>query len=517
MAIQSLTPPQDITWTRMAFSRDMIDTNFGDMKFGARWRSSLAVYYYFVPEEETADAYPNSRIVYLKLTSSITGWNPSEELLAVQKAAEEAGALDDLQRSLWEVIISSGWAATYWPCLGAILQIAVYPVSEDDVAPDDYPYILDFEPKKRELFEQVTEGGEFLSGTAWKLSVTKGSTNTKSSDYSAGGSFFGFGGSVSRRKTSEEVENRTTDTSRESRETSSHTTTFSQMYQLFNGYHLGTNRALFVVAPRPHTVSAGDQTDFNLINGERKLEGLQEIFLIIHLPKSLHGFCIQAGLDTGHEATIAAPKYLVIAKDQGTGSIDPGNIPPTPPLPPPPPPPTTPTSQLVITRRIVQACGTFDDNGNFILQPLREPRLPLTIVGETAFEVSATRAFLRSATGMGEQGTKVVVANHLNMVQSQINRRMLDSASAANYTPRDFTESSVFKSLVATSATQASIPITELADKGYIDPETVDVLAKQKITTMSDLFSTVLTGDDLADEGSIRRQMIEKLLQRSEL
>ena len=27
------------------------------------------------------------------------------------------------------------------------------------------------------------------------------------------------------------------------------------MYQLFNGYHLGSNRALFVVAPRPHTVS----------------------------------------------------------------------------------------------------------------------------------------------------------------------------------------------------------------------------------------------------------------------
>ena len=42
MAIQSLTPPQDITWTRLAFSRDMIDTNFGDMVFSPKWRSSLA-------------------------------------------------------------------------------------------------------------------------------------------------------------------------------------------------------------------------------------------------------------------------------------------------------------------------------------------------------------------------------------------------------------------------------------------------------------------------------------------
>jgi hypothetical protein len=72
MAIQALTPPQDITWTRAVFARDMIDTNFGDLIFGPKWRSSLAVYYYIVPDEETADAYPNSRIVYLKFTSSIT-------------------------------------------------------------------------------------------------------------------------------------------------------------------------------------------------------------------------------------------------------------------------------------------------------------------------------------------------------------------------------------------------------------------------------------------------------------
>ena len=30
MSIQTLAPPLDITWTRMAFSRDMVDTNFGD-------------------------------------------------------------------------------------------------------------------------------------------------------------------------------------------------------------------------------------------------------------------------------------------------------------------------------------------------------------------------------------------------------------------------------------------------------------------------------------------------------
>jgi hypothetical protein len=87
MGIQSLTPPQDITWKRFAYSRDMIDTNFGDLKFPPKWRSSLAVYYFIVPEEETADEYPNSRIVYLRLSCSITGWNPNEELRNAQKAA----------------------------------------------------------------------------------------------------------------------------------------------------------------------------------------------------------------------------------------------------------------------------------------------------------------------------------------------------------------------------------------------------------------------------------------------
>src|SRR5438552_4680236 len=137
------------------------------------------------------------------------------------------------------------------------------------------------------------------------------------------------------------------------------------MYQHYNGYHLGTNRALFLIAPRPHTASSGDQTDFNLINGERRLEGVQDVFVIIHMPKSLDGFCIQAGLDTGHQATVSTPQHLVMMKPQHVPDGGPeddgggGNPPP-----PPPPPPDSPVKQLVVTRRMVQCCGTFDETGN---------------------------------------------------------------------------------------------------------------------------------------------------------
>jgi len=121
MALQNLSPPQDITWKRMAYSRDMVDTNLGDMNFPPKWRTSLTVYYYIVPEEDVADAYPDSRIVYLKLSCSITGWNPNEELIEINKSTSPDSG-DDLQTSIWEQIFASGWASKYWPCHGAIIH-----------------------------------------------------------------------------------------------------------------------------------------------------------------------------------------------------------------------------------------------------------------------------------------------------------------------------------------------------------------------------------------------------------
>ncbi len=348
MAIQSLMPPQDITWTRMAFAPDMVDTNFGDETFSPKWRTSLAVYYYVVPDEDIADSYPNVRIVYLRLTCSLTGWNPSEALRNAQVQAQQAGTWDDLQRTLWQTIIASGWAAQYWPCMGAIMQLAVYPHNAKGVAPDDYPYFLDFEPKKRELYEAATEGSEVLSASGDTTSITKGNSSVNSLEVGASAGFsiggFGASGDVSNTSTDTTVNQNTTDTSREARETLSRTTSTSQMYQLFNGYHLGTNRALFVVAPRPHTVSNSAQTEFNLIDGERNLEGIQDVFLVVSMPRTLDGLCIQAGLDTGHQAPAVIPSYLMAAM-QPNGN---GSWPPPDPLPPPRParrrPPRRPSS-----------------------------------------------------------------------------------------------------------------------------------------------------------------------------
>lgn len=518
MSVQTLTPPLDITWTRMAFSRDMIDTNFGDATFGPKWRSSLAVYYYLVPEEETADDYPNSRIVYLKLTCSITGFNPSEGLADATQVAEESGALDDLQRSTWEVVTASSWAAKYWPCLGAIMQLAVYPSGSDDVGPDDFPYILDFEPKKREMYESVSEGSEFLSGSQDKTEITKGSTSVSGLEIggSAGFSIGGFGasGSVTHTSSDTNINQKTTDTSREARETLSRTTQSSQMYQLFNGYHLGSNRALFVVAPRPHTVSDQSQTEFNLIDGARKLEGIQEVFVVVHMPKELTGFCLQAGLDTGHQVTTLVPYHALMARrvdDGGPPLPNGGGVPPVPPPDPPPPPPSTPIRQLVVTRRVVQSCGTFDENGLLHIDQLAEPPRRPIVHGEIGIVDVATQVAYARLAEDPSAGSRAQVANALNAMQRQITRLMLDRHTAVGYQPRDLADTDTFRSLVANAAREDPTPITDLVEAGHVTEEDLRDLESHKVRTMSELFAMGMNAADSAATADIRRRVIASL------
>jgi hypothetical protein len=517
MAIQTLTPPVDVTWTRMAFSRDMVDTNFGDFTFGPKWRSSLAVYYYVVPPEDTSDDYPNSRIVYLKLTCSITGYNPSETLAGAHEVAESSGALDDLQRSTWEVITASGWSAKYWPCRGAIMQLAVYPSGAASVSPDDYPFILDFEPKKREMFEAVTEGSEFLSGSSDKTEITKGSTNVNGQEVSASAGFsfagFGAGGSVQSTSTDTTINQNTTDTSREARETLSRTTQSSQMYQLFNGYHLGSNRALFVVAPRPHTVADQAQTDFNLIDGERKLEGIQEVFIVVHMPKSLPGFCIQAGLDTGHQVTTVVPYHALMQRPIGDGGPtqpNGGGDPLPPPPTPPPPPPSTPIQQLVVTRRVVQSCGTFDDNGLLQIQPLSEPHPPL-VHGEFAVSNAPTQmAFARLAAD-SSPATRAQAADTLNAAQRQVNRLMLDGITAVGYEPRELVATETFKALVANAAREDTTSIADVVAAGHLTRADQRQLSALKVSTVADLFSIGMSDASSQATADIRRRVIDGL------
>ena len=89
---------------------------------------------------------------------------------------------------------------------------------------------------------------------------------------------------------------RSSDVGQEKRETYSFSTQLSQLYHQLDSYHLGTNRALFFVLPRPNTL----ETEHTFVNGIRNIEGIQEFFLVVARPKSLSGFCVEAYLETGH-------------------------------------------------------------------------------------------------------------------------------------------------------------------------------------------------------------------------
>jgi hypothetical protein len=83
------------------------------------------------------------------------------------------------------------------------------------------------------------------------------------------------------------------------------------MYQLFNGYHLGSNRAVFLMLTRPHIMNnTSEQVEINVVGGQRRLEGIQEMFLVIHVPAALlaagKGVCVQAALDTVHEVSLTS-------------------------------------------------------------------------------------------------------------------------------------------------------------------------------------------------------------------
>ena len=90
-----------------------------------------------------------------------------------------------------------------------------------------------------------------------------------------------------------------TETSRDLRETQGTKTEISQLYTLLSSYHLGTNRAVFFMLPRPHTMQPTDRRTF--VRGLRIIEGIQDFFLIVAKKKGISsGLCIDVLLDTGH-------------------------------------------------------------------------------------------------------------------------------------------------------------------------------------------------------------------------
>jgi hypothetical protein len=303
-----LNLPTDIPWRRKCVSKDMIDLSADDAVSPFRWRSSIAIFEY---EPEEADQnYAGMTISYVKVACTITGYqeNPKEigiPYRSVRSYWKNAPGIEDYLTKL----------QAYYACFGAVLEVTVHP---EDAQPNaEFPFFMDFEPKKRELYQLATDTNERQSRSIESLNVTKSAGSTQSLetfDIDMGGGGFGAQASVAgtgggfnyqapngqwgtkRLNADETLSSRTSDVGQEKRETFSFSTQLSQLYHQLDSYHLGTNRALFFVLPRPHTL----ETEHTFVNGLRNIEGIQEFFLVVARPKEQTGVCIEAYLETGH-------------------------------------------------------------------------------------------------------------------------------------------------------------------------------------------------------------------------
>lgn len=308
-----LNLPTDIPWKRKCVSEDMLDKKFCDASKPFRWRSSIAVFEY-EPDEENQN-YEGLIISYLKVSCSITGYqeNPDEIGLDIRGLRSFWGKRPGIEDYL-DVL------QQYYPCYGAVLEVSVTP-KDANTPLSKFPYFMDFEPKKRELYELVSDTGETVSRSLSNIEVGKSNTSLKSHEIvdvdkgwrvaTAADSPFGGGSSdISRQFESgtrdmtqdQSAHLRNTNTSQEMRETQSHTTILSQMYHQLDSYHIGTNRALFFIHPRPHII----ETEHTFVNGPRNIEGIQDFLLVVARPKEVKSICVETYLETGHIAKITS-------------------------------------------------------------------------------------------------------------------------------------------------------------------------------------------------------------------
>lgn len=286
----------------------MIDPTLCDKRLPAKWQTSMAVFK-FRPEEEF-QLFPKYNITYLKITATITGYQPLDK--------EIQGSINWHDVNVATIPGITDLLTSYNPCHGAILQVVVGPVNPKSKIPlGKYPFFMDFEPKKRELYELATDTHEKQSRSIESLNITKSGGSTQSLevlDVDMGGG--GFGGQVSafgtgagfnysapngqwgtkRLNAEESLSSRSSDVGQEKRETFSFSAQISQMYHLLDSYHLGTNRAVFFMQPRPHTL----EEPSGFVKGPRPVEGIQEFFMVVAQLKDQNDFCVSLRLDTSH-------------------------------------------------------------------------------------------------------------------------------------------------------------------------------------------------------------------------
>jgi hypothetical protein len=317
----NLSLPVDVPWELLATTESMMDTSIEDAAFPPKWRSSIAIFG-FEPEI-SPDEQGSRKVTYFKVVCTVTGYQSDR----VKRRFFDFGPIPtDLVQDMEEKL------NRYFACYAALLQVAIYPASEADRSDiRKYPIITDVEPKRRDLYELVTDTGESLSASSNRAAVSKGFTSTLNTESTVGLSVTGEAGNKTAGasvtgslsdKSSFGTQDQTitaVDYAREKRESESHVTSLTQMYNLLQAYHVGTNRVVFLVLPRPHVSEQVEKRTF--IDGPREIEGIQEFFFIAARPNDVEALCVKATLETGH-LDLTPESAEALTKDAVTFAFD---------------------------------------------------------------------------------------------------------------------------------------------------------------------------------------------------
>lgn len=131
MTSQALSLPRNVPWKLIGVSHDMMDEEFCNKEFPFAWRSSLAISAYEPPLEDLPEDLCEGKITYLKITCSITGYQPSkEETDRITETEEPIEVLfpeiptEDIRANIDRI------TEEYFACYGALLNVAVFPYPE---------------------------------------------------------------------------------------------------------------------------------------------------------------------------------------------------------------------------------------------------------------------------------------------------------------------------------------------------------------------------------------------------
>jgi len=292
-----LLPPIEIPWKLAATTQPLSS--------GEPAQTALSLFFFEPDDAALTSQFPDERLVFVKLTATISPASFPAELSRVAASFLGEGV----------------------PCMHLLLDLRV--CGADGQVGTIRPYFHAAAPLARRMVQTGVVGMDAYEGEAEGLAIGKSGTqisetlrshsNTSSSSASAGlttlspipllPGLLSVGGSVrststdvaSDRAVSQSVDTTARQASEERRELVSHTTRVENIISLLSTRYVGTPHLSFSLSPQPLQQLAVDPSDPNLwfqqllARRSSGLEGIQEFTALVVVPRGTD-FCINARL-----------------------------------------------------------------------------------------------------------------------------------------------------------------------------------------------------------------------------